>query len=249
MFHTIAYFESIDPAGALVPIAAVPEQQLFSSGDDIRIPATLPAILGAAALINDASLVRAQLQAPSLRVLTNLDIEPIVQAAVFGSPPEVLFHPQMAIPLDADEALQFHMESDPAAGVDHHGLVWLGDGPQIPATGRMFTVRATSAITQIDAVWTNGVLTLGQTLPAGQYQVVGMRARSTDMVAARLVFVEQSARPGVPGVNAIPDEDVKSLRHGMAGVFGVFPNTIPPTVDVTGGVATAQVYMLDLIRL
>lgn len=249
MFHTIAWFESIDPANALVPIAAVPEVQLFSSGDDIRVPEKLPGLIGAAALINDASGVRAQLQAPSLRVLTNLDIEPIVLAATFGEPPEVLFHPQSFIPLDPDEALQFHVQSDPAAAVAHFGVVWLADGPQVPAEGRLFSVRATSAVTQVNGAWTNGALTLSQTLPAGQYQVVGMRARSTDGVAARLIFTEQTSRPGVPMANAVADEDVMAFRFGRAGVFGVFPNTIPPTVDVLGGAATSQVYILDLIRL
>jgi len=249
MFHTIAWGQSIDPAGVLSPLDAIPETQLFSSGDDIRVPAKLPGLIGAAALENDASAARAQLQAPSLRVLTNLDIEPIVAAATFGNPPEVLFHPESLIPLDPDEALQFHVESNPAAPVQHFGLVWLADGPQQVAEGRLFSVRATSAVAQSNTAWVNGTLTLAQSLPAGNYQVVGMRSRSADLVAARLVFTEQTNRPGVPAVNAIGDRDARAFRHGRSGVFGVFPNTIPPTVDVLGGAAVAQVHILDLIRL
>jgi len=249
MFHVVAWGQSIDPAGVLSPLDAIPETQLFSSGDDIRVPVFLPGLIGAAALINDASAARAQLQAPSLRVLTNLDIEPIVNAATFGEPAEVLFHPESIIPLDPDEALQFHVQSDPAAPAQHFGLVWLADGPQLPVEGRMFSVRATTTIQQSNTAWVNGQMVLGQTLPAGQYQIVGLRSRSADLVAARLVFTEQTSRPGVPAVNVISDEDVRSFRHGRTGVFGVFPNTIPPTVDVLGGVAASQVHILDLIRL
>lgn len=249
MFHLAAWYESIDPAGALVPIAGVPEQAITVQGDDIRVPKSLPFILGKAALENDASAAQAQIQSPSLRMLTNLDVEPIVAAAVFGSPPEVLFHPESPIPVTADESLNFAVNSDPAVAAAHYGLVWLGDGPQPPATGQMFTVRAVGAIQQAVGVWTNGNLTFGQTLPAGRYQVVGMRARSADGVACRLVFQEMTARPGVACVNAIGDLDPKSFRYGRGGIFGEFDHTNPPTLDVIGGTGTAQILLLDMIRV
>lgn len=249
MFHTLAFYEDIDPAGALVPITVVREEMIFTTGDDARVPDALPFIIGAAALIGDASGIQAQVQSPSLRMLANLDVEPIVLADLFGSPPEVLFHPERAIPLTPDEAIQFFMNSNPAAAEQHYGLVWLADGVQNPIVGEFFRVRATSAITQVLTAWTNGNLTFGQTLPAGRYQIIGMRARSADAIAARLVFPEQVARPGVPVVNAIGDTDVSVFRAGRCGVFGEFPSTNPPTVDVVGGTGTAQYYILDMVRI
>jgi hypothetical protein len=249
MFHTIAWFQSIDPAGVLTTINAVREETLFTSGLDIRVPTALPFIIGAAALANDASAARAQIQSPSLRVFANLDIEPVVAAAVFGEPAENLWHPESPIPVVADEALNFAVQSDPAAAAAHYGLVWLADGAQQPVTGQMFSVRATSAIAQVVGAWTNGNLVFSQTLPAGRYAIVGMRARTTDGVAARLVFPEQLARPGVPAINAIGDEDVYWHRYGRSGVFGQFPHTNPPTIDVLGGVAVVQQYVFDMVRL
>jgi len=198
--------------------------------------------------MNDASAVRAQVQSPSLRILTNLDIEPIILAAVFGSPPEVLFHPPNPIPVEPEESLNFAVESDPAGVVAHYGLVWISDGPQPQITAHMFTVRATATIQQVAGTWTNGNMVFGQVLPAGRYQVVGMRVRSADGVAARLVFPEQIPRPGVPVVNAIADIDPRSFRFGRAGIWGEFPHTTPPTMDILGGVAAAQIILLDLVR-
>lgn len=249
MFHVAAFNQSIDPANALVVINAVREEMLFTQGADLRVPDVMPNLIGQAALINDASGVRAQLQSPSLRAFANLDIEPIVLAAVFGSPPENLFHPTNPIPLVADEALNLAVQSDPAAAAQHYGVVWLADGPQQAIAGNMFSIRATSAVQQVVGAWTNGNLTLSQVLPAGRYQIVGMRARSADAVAARLVFPEQRGRPGVPAVNAIADLDPWMFRYGGVGVFGEFPHTVPPTVDVLGGVAAAQTYIFDLIRV
>lgn len=249
MHHLGAFYESKDPGGALLPLNVVREEMFFTVGDDFRVPDALPNIIGAAALFNDASAVRGQVQSPSLRVLANLDIEPIILAAVFGAPPEVLFHGESPIPLTPDEALNFAAESDPAGVVAHYGLVWLSDGPQSPVSGRMFSVRATATVQQTVDTWENGNLVFAQALPAGTYQVIGMRARSSDGVGARLVFPEQVARPGVPVVNAIGDEDPTSFRFGKCGVFGEFPHTNPPTVDVLGGVAAAQYFIFDLLRV
>jgi hypothetical protein len=247
--HLAAFYEDVDPAGALVTIAAVREETLFTNGPDLRVPTQLPNIIGAAALGNDASFARAQVQSPSLRILANLDVEPCVAALVFGSPPEESFWPVTPVGLTPDEALNFAVESNPAAGEVHHGLVVLADGPQLPVEGRIFTVRTTGAAALAAGAWVNTNLTFAQTLPAGRYQVVGMRARGTNLVAARLVFPEQVARPGVLAVNALADQDPYWTRFGRMGVFGEFPHTNPPTLDCLGVTDTSQVILLDLIRV
>jgi hypothetical protein len=249
MFHLAAWYEDIDPGGVLTPITAVVDQSVFTSGDDIRVPTQMPNIVGQAALADDASAAAAQVQSPSLRAMVNLDIEPVVAAAVFGSPPEILFHPQSPISVVADEPVNFALNSDPAAVEDHYGLVWFGDGPQQPALGNIFSVGATSAVTLAAGTWVNGVLAFAQTLPLGRYTVVGMRARGTNLVAARLVFVGGAFRPGVPAVNALADRDPDVFRYGRHGTFGVFHSNTPPTVDCLGVTDAAQSYVLDLLQV
>jgi hypothetical protein len=249
MFHTVAWEESIDPGNALVTITAVPDAAIFTSGDDVRVPRQLPFLIGAACMVNDASLSRAQLQAPSLRSFANLDIEPVVNGLTFGEQAEVLFHPSNPIPLDADESLNAAFLSDPAAAVIHRMVAWLADGPQQPVNGEIFSVRATSSITLAAATWVAGELAFTQTLPVGNYRIVGWRARSTNGVAARLNFRGGSFRPGVPCVNAIGEEDLPVFRYGRCGVFGEFHTNTPPQVEVLGVTDTAQVHIFDLIRV
>ena len=249
MFHLAAWYESIDPGGALTPIAAIVDQSVFTSGDVIRVPNAMPNIVGQAALADDASAAAAQVQSPSLRAMVNLDIEPMVAGAVFGDPPEVLFHPLSPISVVADEPITFAINSDPAAAEDHYGLVWFGDGPQVPVPGNIFSVAASSALTLAAGSWVNGTLLFGQTLPLGRYTIVGMRARGTNLVAARLVFVGGAFRPGVPAVNALGDLDPAVFRYGRHGAFGVFHSNTPPTVDALGVTDTAQSYVFDLIQV
>lgn len=249
MFHLAAFEQSLDPAGAFVAINAIREEQFQVNGVDFRVRAGLENILGMACTINDASAVRAQVQSPSLRTLANLDVEPIIAALVFGNRPVVGFYPEVAISVAADENVNFFVQSDPAAAAMHRGFVWFGDGPQAPVKGSFFSIRATSAITLATGTWVNGNLTFGQVLPTGRYQVIGMRARGANLVAARLVFPEQVPRPGCVACTAIGDQMDPVFRAGNSGVWGEFDNTVPPTVDCLGVTDTAQTYILDLVRV
>lgn len=249
MFTVAAWAESIDPGGALVPIAAVADDTVITQGDQIRVPSGLANVMAQAAMIQDASAVRAQLQSPSLRAQFNLDIEPLVISNVFGSPPEILWHMMNPIPVVAQESLEIHMQSDPAAPARHIGLVYFGDGPQQPVTGNIFSIRATATIQQVDLTWTDGELTFSQVLPFGDYQVVGMRARSTDAAAARLIFRGSPWRPGVPVVNALADRDLFQLRYGRSGVFGTFNTNTPPALEILSGIVAIQTVILDLMRI
>jgi len=97
--------------------------------------------------------------------------------------------------------------------------------------------------------WTNGALTFSQTLPRGTYQIVGMRANSAGLRAARLVVPGYSWRPGCIGCDADSDLAADRFRHGKAGVWAEFSHDAPPTVDFFSASAdTAQVVLLDLIK-
>lgn len=250
MYHLAAYYESVDPSGAYANIAAVQDQALRAQGDDIVVPDAIPNIIGEVALTAANVLTAARLQSPALRRIHDLDMEPLVNAVVFGNPPEAMFHPMNPVPIDPDEALQLQINSTPAAGAEaHYGLVWLSDGPHQPVNGQIYQARFTASITLSAGAWVNGNITFPQVLPAGRYQVVGMRIRGTNLVAARLVFAGQTPRPGVPAVNAIGDRDATVNRYGRMGVFGEFDQNVPPTLDALGVTDTAQVGILDLIKV
>jgi len=171
-FHLAAYAESIDPAAALVNIAAVNDDSIFTSGDDIRVPVEMPFLAGEAALISATLPVQAQIQSPSLRQIANIDVEPVGTGVIFGDPAEISIHPMNPIPLRGDEAINFLVNSDPAAAELHYGLLWFAPAPLTPVNGSIFSVRATATITATANGWTNGQITFGQDLPVGNYDVV-----------------------------------------------------------------------------
>lgn len=248
MQHLAAFAESIDPGGSLTNIAAVNDDSIFTSGDDIRVPNELPFMIGNAALISSTSPVQAQIQSPSLRQIANIDVEPVALGLVFGDPAELNYHPEIAIPLRGDESINFLANTNPASAALHYGLVWFADGPQQPVGGDIFSVRATTSVTAVANAWVNGTLTFNQDLPVGTYDVVGMRCRIDGLVAARLNFIGGAWRPGVPGAVAIDDKIGEQFRMGRSGIFGTFHTNTPPSLEILAAAgAVSPVVILDLI--
>lgn len=249
MLHLAGFYESVDQGAALLAIAAMNDQVLNISGDDIRVPAGMNFIVGAGVLTAATTLSAAQLQAPSLRDLVYPDLAPLVKADDFADPIALPWFPQTPIELVPSENLQFWTNTDNTGAVAIQSLVWFADGALTPVNGKMITVRCTAAITLAAGTWVNGGLTFTQTLPYGDYQVVGMRAQGTNLQAARLVYPGGIWRPGVPAVNAIGDSGFPALRMGAGGALGVFNTNVPPSLDALGHTDTAQTIHLDLIKV
>jgi len=246
MFTLVAFTESQDSA-ALTNIAAVADPHVRVVGDDIYVPVALPNLAGYH--FCGANFTQGQVASPSLRRVVNLDIDQADLADEPGSPPNVHDLFGSPVPLDGGEALNTLMAEDAAGASRVNALLWFSDGPLAPVTGAMYSIRATNASTLGANAWTNGALTFTQTLPKGTYQVVGMRAQSAGLRAARLVFPGFSWRPGCIGCDADGDIEAPAFRHGNLGVWAEFTHDAPPTVDFFSASAdTAQVVILDIIK-
>lgn len=254
-FHLAAFWESIDQAGAPANLAAAAgEQVLFTTGDEIRIPDDTNQIVAVAAMVAVGANL-AQLIAPSLRDIANIDIVPLnslTDGNVEPATPAIVHDYRLSpIQLETGESLTAQSDANPTAAADQSVLVWLADGPIAPAVGQsIYSVRCTGAITATPGAWSNGNLTFTQTLGVGNYAVVGFRAQGATLIAARLVFRGSGVRPGVIGTDIESDDTNSLFRRGHFGVFGEFHSTVPPTVDILANDAdAAQEFVLDLVKL
>lgn len=248
MQHLVGWAQNVDQAAAAADLDAIQDETLFAQGDIIRVPAEMALMQGVAFLSAATTFVAAVLQAPSLRTLADFDILPAERAATFGSPPALAWLGGNPMSLTPDESLTFNTNTDDAVPVDIYGFLWLADGPPAQVSGEIFSVRATAAITLAALVWTNGDLTFTQDLPFGNYDVVGIRAESANLIAARLVFPGGRWRPGVPGANAPSDVDAPQFRYGASGVLGSFNSNSPPSIDMIGITDSSEDVILDLIK-
>jgi len=248
MPHTlVGWSESQDTGAVLTLVAALADQHVTVSGDDVTVP-ELAQLGGYYAL--GTTITLAQLSSPHLRRISLLDIG----ALDLGAEPLTTqnFHSRFTnpLPLEAGEKLNA-LVAEAAAGAEQETvLAWLCDGAIAPVTGEVFTVRCTNTTTLTGYAWTNGALTFSQTLPVGSYSVVGARGVSAGLIAFRLVFPGYPWRPGGVGHDAVGDLDPPGQRYGGWGVWGTFRDNAPPTVDFLSISAdTSQVVFLDLIKV
>ncbi len=256
MLHMAAFYESVDPAGAYNALTPVPDSRLQLSGDDLRVP-TLSKVYVVAAGVETAAANRARLNAPSLRTRGLFQVQPLNGAAAGAVEPA---SPAAAIDLRArplelmrGENCNFEVLSDPVAAQIQWGLVLFGDAIEPIPDGQIFTVRATdtaAAPALTAGTWTSIPLLFDDDLPVGRYAIVGMRALSAGLIAARFSFVGGGWQPGVIGVDANADITPEYFRYAGLGKLGEFEDDEPPQIECLAVSAdAAQEFWLDLIQI
>src|SRR5207247_4976321 len=126
------------------------------------------------------------------------------------------------------------------------------DGPPGEVAGPQFTLRATGATALIASTWVTVPIVFVDDLPRGRYQLVGLRAQSTNLVAARVVFVgpQAATRPGCMGTNNDRYLEHPMFRYGGLGVWGEFEDVEPPAIECLANAAhAAEIFYLDLSQL
>lgn len=246
-FSLVTFKASADLSAAMGNVAPLGDPHVRVVGNYIYVPSMLAHLLGIYA--HAVTPVRAQLRSPSLRMVFNQEISRLGLAAEPDTPQQLCDYFETPIPLMGSEPLEALIMA--GAGAQMNAIhVWLGDGPVKPVKGAIRTIRADSATAPTVGVWTNVAVNFADTLPAGRYQVVGLRIVSTTAIAARLLFAGQYARPGCLGTDLISDQDAERLRYGNAGVWGEFSHDVPPTVDLLCVAADAsQIFFFDLIKV
>jgi len=241
----VAFSASTTANSALTNIAGVADPVLRVSGNYIYL-SNLSNIASAFAL-GGTTITQAQLQAPSLRRFANLDVTPIDTGATPTSPVAFAPHYDSPFKLDQDEALQALIVNSGSG--QSTVLVELADGPIAPVTGAIITVKFTFTAPSGNYAWNNAAITLGQTLPVGNYDCVGARVEGSGVIAMRFVPVGATNRPGIIGVPTTVAPDPKGQRYGAKGVLFNFNQLTPPTVDLfhDGASGTIVGYM-DLIQ-
>ena len=252
-FHTVAFSETITTASLTGLVTPVIDNTVTINGDNLLVPAATNQLFAAAPFATaGAGPVSAQLQSPSLRQMWFPNATPVQVGATLDANEHVFEVFDNPVNLETNEGLNLSLTTTGQALIGQQGaIVFLCDGARAPVkSSRIFTMRTTAAITLAANSWVNGPLTFDQPLPVSDYDVVGMRAEGTGLLAARLVFVGTSAvtRPGCPGNANATNRDLIEFRLGKLGVWGTFNSLTPPSVDCIGATGTAQTIYLDLVK-
>ncbi len=252
-FHLAAWSQSIDPASAFAALNSVTDSQITQVGKNVQVPA-LNQVVALAAGVETTVAQQARLTAPSRRVKALQRITPLqgnaAAASLPGDPHRVIDLRDTPLKMVVGEQMQAEIFSDPAAVQIQWLLAWLADGPTAPILGDEFTIRADGTTALVAQQWTLVPIVFAENLPRGRYRIVGFRAQSTNLVAARLAIVGLQWRPGALGTNNDRHLEHPMFRHGEMGAWGEFEDTDPPQVECLANAAdAAEVFYFDLIQV
>jgi len=246
-YSTLVYYGNNANGTALLALPSVTDQIYRQQGNGYIVDPTLNK-LGMAQVIS-AHSSRGQVDSPTLRQVLNKEIRPVMKGMpTGGQTARVNWFMDQPLQLGANEELDF-FEIHGTATEHVFGLVNIQDQPVAPVKGQIFTSLFTGTTTLVADAWTIVPLTADQQLPPGTYDVVGARAESTGIIAFRLVFPGQVARPGGLGSQIADVKDIDQQRYGQSGLWGSFVFNLFPYLEVFSDSAdTAENLYLDLIK-
>jgi hypothetical protein len=196
-------------------------------------------------------IARARLVTPKLRQVTTPFIRPINLALLPVSRQAIADYRIAPLMINGLEELIYDITNSAATSGSYHGVAGLVKGPMVPApNGDIYTMRGTGTTTVTANAWTQAAMTWQDTLPAGNYQVVGMEFVSTTAIAARFIFEQQIDRPGCVGVATDGTITHPMFLKGGLGAWGMFTGNRFPNVEVLCDSAdTAQEVFMDFVRV
>jgi hypothetical protein len=246
--HLLAFFtDDMASAATNVAAGAVADQAVTFAATTFFLAD--PARVRAAYIMNDA-LTDVRLNSPSLRDPFLPHFDPLRVALTVPDVPPVALYGDDGPEIPSNENFSLECTRGAVAASDVFGLLWLNFGTRPAPFGKRIKARFTASITGVIGSWTLGAITLTDTLPAGDYAVVGMSCYGTGLLAARLVFQGGGYRPGVLCQQAQGEWNGPSFSREFQGELGRFKNTVQPNLETLIFAAnTAQIGYLDLISL
>lgn len=250
MHTTIAFAEAHTHTAAFQKVDAVGDQHIKVFGEKIYI-ADYNMIIGQFACVGVGGL-ESRLVSPSLRRVNPLYITPIEIALIPTEPIAAIYHPQSPVKLETNEALELEIAGTPGAAEEIVTGVFLAPGAVPPVNGEIFTLNCSANVTAVLHAWAYSEITFPDSLPVGNYRVVGARIVRANSVLFRFVPVGAAYRPGGIAAQAVDDCDPDLQRFGGLGNWFTFSSIQPPGIEViasvAGGAGAFEVYV-DVIKV
>ena len=248
MFHTIAWRESIadivdaDIAPVQDPIMLIQNGHFVPQVDQF----IHYAYYGAA-----GTGTRARFDSATLRQLSDPWIRPVSGAIVPPDEPNIADYRARPLRVRGLEELILigsQVTGGAAFVVCVAGIakVPLRSAPQAD----VIAMRGIGATAMVAGAWTQAAITWEDTLPAGQYVVVGLEFIGVTAIAGRLIFEDQVERPGCVGSGLIASSPSPMFQNGGLGEWGRFnANRMPNFEGLCNAADAAQEVFLYFSRI
>lgn len=198
-----------------------------------------------------AEALRARFITPNWRQISTPWIRPVNLAIVPLDEPNIADYTKNPLRIRGLEELQVEGYQANVGALIGVAVAGISDTPLTPVPmGDVIAMRGTGTTTATAGAWTQATITWQDTLPNGQYAVVGLGAIGVTMIAARLIFEDQVLRPGALAQSLVSGNPPAIFRDGSLGIWGRFNAYRIPSVEIFCNAAdTAQEIYLHLMRV
>ena len=247
MPHVIAFYAAVSAGADNAPLNAVQGTAEYVQNNR-HVLAQDQYVLWA--YVQGAHLTRARIDAPSLRAFTPPRLPYIRRAGNPGNEPPLNDFAHLGLILRGAEEIAVQTSNDLGTGTqNHYAVLCVGPTLSPPSRGPDFWVRATGSTNLVPHQWTNVPLTLESQLPAGNYRIVRLVARSASGIAARVITPGSIWRPGVICTSAEGQSPHRHFVDGRYGDYGTFSTVALPSVEFLASASdAAQEVYFGLVR-
>jgi hypothetical protein len=247
-FHIVAFTSTITTGTTLKQLTASVDGVVTPLANGLVVPGLNKVAM---AMHVGTNATRYQLYAPSLRDYANFDGDPVQTGTVWASPLSCADMRMNPLTLQPGEELDAYvLHSDAGTQRQWVGVI-LSDGALQPIQRPSFSVHWTSTTTLVANAWTQVNPTLDQSLPYGNYAVIGARFYSATGLLARFLPVGGPLwRPGGIVNQTYVSLEAPGQRYGGFGQWLNFNSTAPPSMQYLASAAdTAEEGVWDLVAL
>lgn len=196
------------------------------------------------------NLTKVTLVTPRSRMVVPPVLYPIQGALLPPDRPHIYDRRNNPFTLNPVEEVSIQMNIGGAANAFNTAVFFWGTSLDPVPQGDIYSLHGTSTTAAVANSWTQILITYDQTIPAGQYAVIGSQVQSTNAIAHRFFFKDQILRPGFLSLSALTNISDPSYYYGGWGLLGTFNTTAYPTVEVLANAAdAAHDVVLNMVRV
>lgn len=247
MFHLAANYVAIGQT-ADTDIVAVPDTVLNIQNSHFVLPQPMDLW---AAFVSSLTMTRVKLTLPSIAQYGGTWLRPQSNALLPPTDPNVVDMRTNPFRIPAFEEIRYLGTSGLACGTEAaYAISILGATPTPAPKGQQYTIRGTSTTAGVAKTWTGITMTWDNQLPDGRYAVVGANLVSATAVAFRLIFNQQTWRPGALGLATAGLRNHAMFDKGGLGMWGQFQPIFYPNVEILdNATGNSHTLFLDCIKV
>lgn len=188
----------------------------------------------------NVNLTKVTLVTPQSRRVVPPVLYPIQATLLPPDRPHVWDRRTNPFTLRAIEEISLQINMGGAANAIFTGVLFVGDQLNPVPAGDIYSLHGVSTTAAVANTWTVVNVTWDQTIPSGQYMVIGSQHQSTNAIAHRFNFRDPVMRPGFLSLTSLGNITDPSYYQGGWGSLGQFNTTAYPFVEVYCAAADAS---------